>query len=372
MSNFERAINTFNSDRIIDYAERDELKDSLYETLDFKDKVHIAQRHLNEYLKQHKLLNFIFILPIKIQMVLLSILIWSLPTIITMIILFVVNHFNQGFISGIIEFMTNDETHYTIFKEISIMGGFTLIMVNMIIVFFVTIWNSFVFLGVGDRAFKNNNLYTLKGLKYVLVEDYLQNPNEIYWVDYFKMHVIEFYEKVLIILMYVFKHNSIRKMIDFEENKIIEHYNQPVLNRNKQIFRLHEVIKDIDKDDLYMVSYKYIDPQMKTISQLEKSKVEKQKLYYDSDNELNAMKKVINEQQDNVYDFKMIITKLSQLYKLNQIKLSDEKLKKEQDDQRKQYEQDEFNKNEIERLVKELKNQQLDYSDRINLQIKNN
>lgn len=376
MSDFERAINTFNSDRIIDYAEKDELKDSLYETLNFKDKVHIAQRHLNEYLKQHKLLNFIFILPIKIQMVLLSILIWSLPTIITMIILFVINHFNPGFISGIIEFMTNDETHYTIFKEISIMGGFTLIMVNMIIVLFVTIWNSSVFLGIGDRAFKNNNLYTLKGLKYVLVEDYLQNPNEIYWVDYVKMHVIEFYEKVLIILMYVFKHNAIRKMIDFKENKLIEHYNQPVLNRRKQIFRLHEVIKDVNKDDLYMVSYKYIDPQMKTISQLEsqleKSKFEKQKLYYDSDNELNAMKTIINEQQDNLYDFKMIITKLSQLYKLNQIKLSDEKVKKEQDDQRKQYERDEFNKNEVERLVKELKNQQLNYSDRINLQIKNN
>lgn len=372
MSNFERAINTFNSDRIIDYAERDELKDSLYKTLDFKDKVHIAQRHLNEYLKQHKLLNFIFILPIKIQMVLISILIWSLPTIITMLIVFVINHFNPDFISSIIEFMKNDETHYTIFKEILIMGGFTLIMVNMFIVFFVTIWNSFVFLGIGDRAFKNNNLYTLKGLKYVLVEDYLQNPNEIYWVDYVKMYVIEFYEKVLIILMYVFKHNSIRKMIDFEENKLIEHYNQPVLNRRKQIFRLHEVIKDVNKDDLYMVSYKYIDPQMKTISQLEKSKFEKQRLYYNSDNELNAMKTIINEQQDNLYDFKMIITKLSQLYKLNQIKLSDEKVKKEQDDQRKQYEQDEFNKNEVERLVKELKNQQLNYSDRINLQIKNN
>ena len=100
MSNFERAINTFNSDRIIDYAERDELKDSLYETLNFKDKVHIAQRHLNEYLKQHKLLNFIFILPIKIQMVLLSILIWSLPTIIIiMIISFIVNYFFKGVFS---------------------------------------------------------------------------------------------------------------------------------------------------------------------------------------------------------------------------------------------------------------------------------
>lgn len=372
MSNFERAINTFNSDRIIDYAERDELKDSLYETLNFKDKVHIAQRHLNEYLKQHKLLNFIFILPIKIQMVLLSILIWSLPTIIIMIISFIVNYFNPGFISNMIEFMTNDEIHYTIFKEILIMGGLTIIIFNMIIILFVIAWNSSVFLGIGDRAFKNNNLYTLKGLKYVLVEDYLQNPNEIYWVDYVKMHVIEFYEKVLIILMYVFKHNAIRKMIDFEENELIEHYNQPVLNRRKQIFRLHEVIKDVNKDDLYMVSYKYIDPQMKTISQLEKSKFEKQRLYYNSDNELNAMKTIINEQQDNLYDFKMIITKLSQLYKLNQIKLSDEKVKKEQDDQRKQYEQDEFNKNEVERLVKELKNQQLNYSDRINLQIKNN
>ena len=68
----------------------------------------------------------------------------------------------------------------------------------------------------------------------------------------------------------------------------------------------------------------------------------------------------------------MIITKLTQLYKLNQIRLADEKLKKEQDAQQKRYEQEEFNKNEVERLVKELKNQQLNSSDKINLQIKNN
>lgn len=373
MSEFERVIDTFDSDRIIDYAERDELKDSLYETLNFKDKVHVAQRNLNEYLKQHKLLNFIFILPIKIQMVLFSILVWSLPTIIIISIAFLMNRFDPSFTSEAIEYIKVDEMRNSTFKENLIMFGFILIFFNLFITFFVMIWNSIVFLGRGDRAFKDNNLYTLKGLKYVLLEEYMRdNDDEIYWVNYVKMHIIEFNEKILLIFMYIFKRDVVRELIDIEEDKIIHYYNEPVLNQNKQIFRRHEVMKDVNKDDTYLISYKYIDSQMKSVSQLEKSKVKKQRLYYDSDNELNAMKTIINEQQDSIYDFKMIITKLTQLYKLNQIRLADEKLKKEQDAQQKRYEQEEFNKNEVERLVKELKNQQLNSSDKIDLQIKNN
>lgn len=372
MSEFERVIDTFDSDRIIDYAERDKLKDSLYETLNFKDKVHVAQRNLNEYLKQHKLLNFIFILPLKIQMVLFSILLWSLPTIIIISIAFLMNCFDPSFTSEAIEYIKVDEIRNSTFKENLIMFGSCIIFFNLFITFFVMIWNIITFLGGGDRAFKDNNLYTLNGLKYVLLEDYMRDDDDIYWVNYVKMHIIEFNEKILLIFMYIFKRDVVRELIDKEENKIIHHYNEPVLNQNKQIFRRHEVIKDVNKDDQYIISYEYIDPQMKSVSQLEKSKVKKQRLYYDSDNELNAMKTIINEQQDSIYDFKMIITKLTQLYKLNQIRLADEKLKKERNDQQKQYEQDEFNKNEVERLVKELKNQQLDYFDRVNLQIKNN
>lgn len=89
------------------------------------------------------------------------------------------------------------------------------------------------------------------------------------------MHIIEFHEKALIFFMYIFKRDMVCELINKDENELVEYYNEPVLNQNKQIFRRHEVIKDIDKDDTYLVSYQYIDPQMKSISQLKKSKAKK-------------------------------------------------------------------------------------------------
>lgn len=359
MSKFKQLIDTFDSSQLIDYTERDELKDSLYETLKFKDKICVAQRQLNDYLKQHKLLNFIFILPIKIQMVLFSVLLWSLPTILIII-------FDPGFMSYTIKEIIYNERIDSLIEFI-----FSITFFNMFFVMFITIWNMITFLGRGNRAFKDDNLYTLNGLKYVLVKDQLEN-NEIYWVDYVKMHIIEFNEKALILFMYIFKRDMVRELINRDENELVEYYNEPVLNQNKQIFRRHEVIKDVDKDDTYLVLYQYIDPQIKSISQLEKSKVKKQRLYYDSDNELNAFKQIINENKNSFYNFKMIMTKLTQLYKLNQLRLSEEKFEKEQKDHNIQREKEKFDKKEVKRLIKELQHNQVSHKDQIDKQIRYN
>lgn len=357
---FKYLIDTYDSSQIIDYVERDELKDSLYETLSFKDKIHVAQRQLNDYLKQHKVLNFIFILPIKIQMVLFSILVWLSPAIILFLIGLMISHFDPIFHQEVMTIIHSGNLNQHSFLEFICSLGIIIIVIDSVLTFFVTIWNCIVFLGDGESDFKDNNLYTLNGLKYVLLDDYMRDHNdEIYWVNYVKMHIIEFHEKILLIFMYMFKKQCVKDMIDMEENKIVEYYNEPVLNQNKQIFRRHEVIKDVNKDDDYLVSYEYIDSQMKSLSQLEKSKVKKQKLYYDSDNELDALKQIIHDKQSSLYDFKMIVTKLAQLYKLNQIRLSDEKVKQEHQRQ-----------DEVDRLVNELRDRQLTHEDQINEQIK--
>lgn len=132
------------------------------------------------------------------------------------------------------------------------------------------------------------------------------------------------------------------------------------------------MIKDVDKDDTYLVLYQYIDPQIKSISQLEKSKVKKQRLYYDSDNELNAFKQIINENKNSFYNFKMIMTKLTQLYKLNQLRLSEEKFEKDQKDHDLQQEKEKFDKKEVKRLIKELQHNQVSHKDQINKQIRYN
>ena len=357
---FKYLIDTYDSSQIIDYVERDELKDSLYETLSFKDKIHVAQRQLNDYLKQHKVLNFIFILPIKIQMVLFSILVWLSPAIILFLIGLMISHFAPNFHHNVITIMQSKYSNQHSLSEVIYVLGFIIIMISSILTLFVTIWNMTAFLGRGDRAFKDDNLYTLNGLKYVLLDDYMRDHNdEIYWVNYVKMHLIEFNEKILLIFMYMFKKRCVKDIIDMEEKNIVEYYNEPVLNLNKQVFRRHEVIKDVDKHDTYLVSYNYIDPQIKSISQLEKSKTKKQRLYYESDNELNALKQIIHDKQSSLYDFKMIVTKLAQLYKLNQIRLSDEKVKQEHQRQ-----------DEVDRLVNELRDRQFTHEDQINEQIK--
>ena len=371
MSKFKQLIDTFDSSQLIDYTERDELKDSLYETLNFKDKINVAQRQLNEYLKQHKVLNFIFILPIKIQMVLFSVLLWLSPAIITLLIGLLINHFVPSFYHDAITSMQSKNSNQHIFVEAVYSLGVLIIMISSFITLIVTIWNMVTFLGRGDCAFKDNNLYTLNGLKYVLVEDQLED-DEIYWVDYFKMHIIEFNEKALILFMYIFKRDMVRELINRDENELVEYYNEPVLNQNKQIFRRHEVIKDVDKDDTYLVLYQYIDPQIKSISQLEKSKSKKQRLYYDSDNELNAFKQIINENKNSFYNFKMIMTKLTQLYKLNQLRLSEEKFEKDQKDHDLQQEKEKFDKKEVKRLIKELQHNQVSHKDQIDKQIKCN
>lgn len=368
---FKYLIDTYDSSQIIDYVERDELKDSLYETLSFKDKIHVAQLQLNDYLKQHKLLNFIFILPLKIQMVLFSILVWLSPAIIALLIGLLINHFVPSFHQDAITGIQSKNSNHHSLSEVIYVLGFIIIMISSTLTFFVTIWNIITFLGRGDRDFKDDNLYTLNGLKYVLLDDYMRDHNdEIYWVNYVKMHLIEFNEKILLIFMYMFKKRCVKDMIDMEEKNIVEYYNEPVLNLNKQIFRRHEVIKDVDKHDTYLVSYNYIDSKMKSLSQLEKSKLKKQRLYYDSNNELSALKEVINEKQSSLYGFKMIVTKLAQLYKLNQIRLSDEKVKKDQQHQKEQKELEEYNKREVNRLVNELRDRQLTHEDQINEQIK--
>lgn len=368
---FKYLIDTYDSSQIIDYVERDELKDSLYETLSFKDKIHVAQLQLNDYLKQHKVLNFIFILPIKIQMVLFSILVWLSPAIIALLIGLLINHFVPSFHQDAITGIQSKNSNHHSLSEVIYVLGFIIIMISSTLTFFVTIWNIITFLGRGDRDFKDDNLYTLNGLKYVLLDDYMRDHNdEIYWVNYVKMHLIEFNEKILLIFMYMFKKRCVKDMIDMEEKNIVEYYNEPVLNLNKQVFRRHEVIKDVEKDDHYIISYNYIDSKMKSLSQLEKSKLKKQKLYYDSNNELNALKEVINEKQSSLYGFKMIIIKLAQLYKLNQIRLSDEKVKQDQQHQKEQKELEEYNKREVNRLVNELRDRQLTHEDQINEQIK--
>lgn len=179
MSKFKQLIDTFDSSQLIDYTERDELKDSLYETLNFKDKINVAQRQLNEYLKQHKVLNFIFILPIKIQMVLFSVLLWLSPAIITLLMGLLINHFVPSFYHDAIMSMQSKNSSPHMFFEIVYSIGVLIMMISSFITFIVTIWNIVVFLRRGNRAFKDNNLYTLNGLKYVLVEDQLKN-NEIY------------------------------------------------------------------------------------------------------------------------------------------------------------------------------------------------
>lgn len=368
---FKYLIDTYDSSQIIDYVERDELKDSLYETLSFKDKIHVAQRQLNDYLKQHKVLNFIFILPIKIQMVLFSILVWLSPAIIALLIGLLINHFVPSFHQDAITGIQSKNSNHHSLSEVIYVLGFIIIMISSTLTFFVTIWNCIVFLGDGESDFKDDNLYTLNGLKYVLLDDYMRDHNdEIYWVNYVKMHLIEFNEKILLIFMYMFKKRCVKDMIDMEEKNIVEYYNEPVLNLNKQVFRRHEVIKDVEKDDHYIISYNYIDSKMKSLSQLEKSKLKKQRLYYDSNNELNALKEVIDEKKSSIYDFKMIIIKLAQLYKLNQIRLSDEKVKQDQQHQKEQKELEEYNKSEVDRLVKELRDRQLTHEDQINEQIK--
>lgn len=368
---FKYLIDTYDSSQIIDYVERDELKDSLYETLSFKDKIHVAQLQLNDYLKQHKVLNFIFILPIKIQMVLFSILVWLSPAIILFLIGLMISHFAPNFHHNVITIMQSKYSNHHSLSEVIYVLGFIIIIISSTLTFFVTIWNIITFLGRGDRDFKDDNLYTLNGLKYVLLDDYMRDHNdEIYWVNYVKMHLIEFNEKILLIFMYMFKKRCVKDMIDMEEKNIVEYYNEPVLNLNKQVFRRHEVIKDVEKDDHYIISYNYIDSKMKSLSQLEKSKLKKQKLYYDSNNELSALKEVINEKQSSLYGFKMIVTKLAQLYKLNQIRLSDEKVKKDQQHQKEQKELEEYNKREVNRLVNELRDRQLTHEDQINEQIK--
>jgi len=371
MSKFKQLIDTFDSSQLIDYTERDELKDSLYETLNFKDKINVAQRQLNEYLKQHKVLNFIFIIPIKIQMVLFSVLLWLSPAIITLLIGLLINHFVPSFYHDAITSMESENLKKHVIAEAVYSLGVLIIMISSFITFIVTIWNMVLFLRRGNRAFKDNNLYTLNGLKYVLVEDQLEN-NEIYWVNYVKMHIIEFHEKVLILFMYIFKRDIVRELINKDENELVKYYNEPVLNQNKQIFRRHEVIKDIDKSDTHLVSYQYIDPQMKSISQLEKSKAKKQRLYYDSNNELDALKQIINENKNSFYKFKEIVTKLTQLYKLNQLRLSEEKFEKEQKDHDLQQEKEKFDKKEVKRLIKELQHNQVSHKDQINKQIRYN
>lgn len=371
MSKFKQLIDTFDSSQLIDYTERDELKDSLYETLNFKDKINVAQRQLNEYLKHHKVLNFIFILPIKIKMVLFSVLLWLSPAIITLLIGLLINHFVPSFYHDAITGMQSNHSKQHIIAEAIYSIGALIIMISSFITLIVTIWNMVTFLGRGDRSFKDDNLYTLNGLKYVLVEDQLED-DEIYWVNYIKMHIIEFNEKVLILFMYIFKRDMVCELINRDENKLVDYYNEPVLNQNKQIFRRHEVIKDVNKDDDYLVSYKYIDSQMKSISQLKKSKAKKQRLYYDSDNELNAFKQIINENKNSFYNFKMIITKLTQLYKLNQLRLSEEKFKKEQKYHNLQREKEKFDKKEVKRLIKELQHNQVSHKDQINKQIRHN
>lgn len=360
MPEFKYLIDTYDSSQIIDYVERDELKDSLYETLSFKDKIHVAQRQLNDYLKQHKVLNFIFILPIKIQMVLFSILVWLSPAIIALLIGLLINHFVPSFHQDAITGIQSKNSNQHMFAVAIYSLGFIIIIISSNLTFFVTIWNMVAFLGRGDRAFKDDNLYTLNGLKYVLLDDYMRDHNdEIYWVNYVKMHLIEFNEKILLIFMYIFKKQCVKDMIDMEEKNIVEYYNEPVLNLNKQVFRRHEVIKDVEKDDHYIISYNYIDSKMKSLSELEELEVNDQQLYYDSDNELNALKQIIHDKQSSLYNFKMIVTKLAQLYKLNQIRLSDEKVKQEHQRQ-----------DEVDRLVNELRDRQFTHEDQINEQIK--
>lgn len=357
---FKYLIDTYDSSQIIDYVERDELKDSLYETLSFKDKIHVAQRQLNDYLKQHKVLNFIFILPIKIQMVLFSILVWLSPAIILFLIGLMISHFDPIFHQEVMTIIHSGNLNQHSFLEFICSLGIIIIVIDSVLTFFVAIWNCIVFLGDGESDFKDNNLYTLNGLKYVLLEDYMRDHNdEIYWVNYVKMHLIEFNEKILLIFMYILKRKCVKDMIDMEEKNIVEYYNEPVLNLNKQVFRRHEVIKDVEKDDHYIISYNYIDSKMKSLSELEELEVNDQQLYYDSDNELDALKQIIHDKQSSLYDFKMIVTKLAQLYKLNQIRLSDEKVKQEHQRQ-----------DEVDRLVNELRDRQFTHEDQINEQIK--
>ena len=355
MSDFKKTINTYDLSQILDYVERDEIKDSLYETLNFKDKIKISQRHLDDSLNQHRLLNYIYILLIKLQMILFSILLWSIPAIIIILSYFIIDQFNPGFMTYATSGKTNDFIFLINF----------IIVLDFIFVGCVIIWNILTFTATGD----NNSLYTLKGLKHILLEDGL-NINKIYFVNYIKLHIIEFNEKILIIFMYIFNHQFIKNIIQENENQIVEYYNEPILNRNKQIFRRHNVIKDINKDELYLISYKYLDSKMKSLSQLERLEQKDQRLYYNSENELIALKKIINEKQSSIYDFKMIIKKLAQLYKLNQIRLSDEKIKQHNQKQKEQQELEESNQKEIDRLVNELKKRQLTYEDQINEQIK--
>lgn len=68
----------------------------------------------------------------------------------------------------------------------------------------------------------------------------------------------------------------------------------------------------------------------------------------------------------------MIVTKLTQLYKLNQLRLSEEKFEKEQKDHNIQREKEKFDKKEVKRLIKELQHNQVSHKDQIDKQIKCN
>lgn len=175
MSDFKKTINNYDLSQVLDYVEHGEIKDSLYETLNFKDKIKISQRHLNDFLNQHRLLNYIYLLLIKLQMMLFSILLWSIPAIMIILSYFIIDQFNPGFMT----YATSQEVNDFLFLINFI------IVLDLIFVSCVIIWNILTFTAMGD----NDSLYTLNGLKRRLLEDGL-NINKIYFVNDIKLHFI--------------------------------------------------------------------------------------------------------------------------------------------------------------------------------------